>query len=391
MKSNWDVIVVGGGPAGSMAAWNSAKDGASVLMLEKDREIGAPVRCGEGVGEVGLSNIVKIDKRWIKAKIDKMNIISPDNTSVKVNFKEKEHGYILDRRIFDNDLALLASQAGVTVKTKSYVHGLTFSNDGFVNGVKANVLGKDVKLNSKIVIGADGVESRIGRFAGLKTAFNMCDIGSCVQAVVSGIDIDPNTMQFYVGDKYSPGGYLWIFPKGKDIANIGLGILGDRCNSGRPKDFLDKFLSKHYPNSSILNYTAGGVPLAKTLDKIVTDGLVLVGDAARTVNPLSGGGVVSGMNNGRLAGIRVAEAIKENNFSKEFLKKYSDNWHKADGKNHERLYKIKNFILSLTDDDLNHIAKKVSAIPFEKRSVLKVFKIVVWRKPSLILDVIKAF
>ena len=150
-------------------------------------------------------------------------------------------------------------------------------------------------------------------------------------------------------------------------------------------------MSYLFPNGSILNYIAGGIPLAKTLDKIVTNGLVLVGDAARTVNPISGGGIVSGMNNGKLAGIRVAEAIKGNNFTGKFLKKYEDDWYKAGGKNHERLYKIKNFILSLTDNDFDHIAKKASAIPIEKRSVLKVFKIAVWRKPSLVLDVVKAF
>jgi len=391
MKSNWDVIVVGGGPAGSMSALHSAKYGASVLMLEKDREIGVPVRCAEGVGVVGLQKLIKVDERWIKTKIDKIDIISPNNTSVKVKFDTKDNGYILDRRIFDNDLALLASQSGVTVKTKSYVHGLTFSENGSVNGVKANILGKEVNLSSKIVIGADGVESRIGRFAGLKTALKIRDIGSSVQAVVSGIDIDQNTMKFYVGEKYAPGGYLWIFPKGNNIANIGLGISGNRCDIKKPKDFLGIFLSKHFPNGSILNYVAGGVPLVKTLDKIVTDGLVLIGDAARTVNPISGGGIVSGMNNGKLAGIRVAEAIKENNFTEKFLKKYKDDWYKAGGKNHERLYKIKNFILSLTDNDFDHIAKKVSMIPIEKRSVLKVFKLAVWRKPSLILDVVKAF
>jgi len=86
MKSNWDVIVVGGGPAGSMSALHSAKYGASVLMLEKDREIGVPVRCAEGVGVVGLQKLIKVDERWIKTKIDEIDIISPNNTSVKVKF-----------------------------------------------------------------------------------------------------------------------------------------------------------------------------------------------------------------------------------------------------------------------------------------------------------------
>lgn len=391
MKTNWDVIVVGGGPAGSMSAWESAKNGASVLMLEKDREIGIPVRCAEGIGGAGFEKLLEIDKKWIKTKIDKIDLVSPNNTSVKLKFDEKNTGYVLDRRIFDNDLAKLASENGVTIKTKAYVHGLLFSENGIVNGVKVNILGEELELNSKIVIGADGVESRIGRFAGLKTSLKMRDIETCVQAVVSGIDIEPNTLQFYIGQEFAPGGYLWVFPKGKNVANIGLGILGAHCNLGRPKEFLEKFLSKYFPNGSVLNYTAGGVPVAKTLDKIVTDGLVIVGDAARVVNPISGGGIVSGMHNGKLAGRRVAEAISAGNFSKEFLKQYEKDWHNAGGKNHERLYKIKDFILDLTDADFNHIAEKVSAIPMEKRSIVKIFKIAVWRKPSLILDVVKAF
>ncbi len=390
MKNNWDVIVVGGGPAGSMAAWNSAKGGASVLMLEKDREIGVPVRCGECVDNVLFPKSIKIEDKWIDTTINKIEFISPDSSNVKIKFKNTI-GYILDRRVFDSDLAKYASKAGVTIKTKAYVHGLLVSDDGFVNGVKVNILGDEFELKSKIVIGADGVESRIGRMAGINTALKMEHIGSCVQAVVSGIDIEDDSIKLYVGENYVPGGYIWVFPKGNYSANIGLGILGKYSSSGKPKMYLEKFINEHFPNGSITNYVAGGVPATNFVDNIIENGIMLVGDAARTANPLTGGGINAAMHSGEIAGTCASNAIKSEDYSKKFLAEYVKIWTKFQKKPQEQSYRIREFALDLTNDDYNHIAKKALAISEEKRSLTKIFKIVIWRKPSLIFDVIKLF
>ena len=120
LHNKYDVVVVGGGPAGSMAAWEIAKKGVSVCMLEKDRDIGYPVRCGEAAGESGLRQFVDIQDSWIAATITGTTLVSPDGTSVDVEFAS-ETGYILNRRIFDYDLSRYAANAGAEIYTKSYV------------------------------------------------------------------------------------------------------------------------------------------------------------------------------------------------------------------------------------------------------------------------------
>ena len=86
MKKFYDIVVVGAGPAGSTAARFAANEGVSVLMLEKDRDVGYPVRCGEAVSMTGLEEFVKPDPNWIAAEINNFTFIAPDKTEIKVVF-----------------------------------------------------------------------------------------------------------------------------------------------------------------------------------------------------------------------------------------------------------------------------------------------------------------
>jgi len=387
MKSEYDVVVVGGGPAGSMAAWEVAKGGATVCMLEKDRDIGYPVRCGEAAGDSGLRQFVEIKKSWIAATITGAVLVSPNDTSVKVGFS-KETGYILHRRIFDYDLSRYAANAGAEVYTKAYVKGL-LKSDGKVTGVIMDHLGTEKEINAKIIIGADGLTSRIGRWGGLNTQIRMKDMESCVQYSVSNIDVDPNNMIMYVGNRFAPGGYLWVFPKGDKFANIGIGISGKYAKEKSAKEYLDEYMAREFPNAAILTTMCGGVPCAKPMLKPITDGLMLVGDAAHQVNPMTGGGIVSGMKGGWIAGQVAVNAIKAGDTSEKMLQSYPDRLRKDFGKNHERFYKIKEATFQLCDDDLNSIAESVLKIPYEKRTLTSVFKAAVFKKPSLIIDVLK--
>ena len=388
MKETYDVIVVGGGPAGSVAAWFAAQGGASVLLLEKNRDIGPPVRCAEGVGHDGLKLIVEPQSFFIQNKITGVNLIAPNES--KVHVVTDEYGYILNRNVFDHYLAEVASKEGAEVRTKSYVSGLLFE-DGSVRGVKYQSLGKEFSVKCSIVIGADGVESRIGRWAGIRTQLKMKEIDTCVQYTLVNIDVEPQYCDFYFSHQISPGGYAWVFPKNEGMANVGLGISGEYSKDETPKNYLDRFVEDRFPNASILTTTVGGVPTAKTLKEIIKPGLMLVGDAARQANPLSGGGIVSGMIAGKIAGKVAAEAVQKGDYSEKFLKKYEKIWYKEEGNYHKMFYRLKEAVYKLTDDDLNRATEAILKLPANKRTIINVFKTVLINKPQLFGVIMQVF
>ena len=386
--TDYDVIVVGGGPAGSMAAHAAAAKGARTIMLEKDRDIGYPVRCGEAVSHAGLAQFLEPDPQWIAATINKVRMRSPSNISI--DFAAPGSGYILHRRLFDYALANRASQVGAEIQTRAYVDGLLME-DGQVKGVSYQYMGQRRTLTAKVVIGADGVESRIGRFAGLRTSIKLKDMESAYQVTVGNIDVDQELIDFYVGNNWAPGGYLWVFPKGDRMANIGLGVIGLEAKHYNSHDLVLKFLKEHYPKATMLTSVAGGVPIAKTLKHITTHGLMLTGDAARMVNPVSGGGIISGMHGGKLAGEVAAKAVARGDVSDTGLADYPKRWWKAGGKDHERLHRISETIYTITDEELDRIATKLSTVPESSLSLSKIFLAVAREKPKILLDVTRAF
>ncbi|NIA28417.1 MAG: geranylgeranyl reductase family protein [Actinobacteria bacterium] len=388
MNKKYDIVVVGAGPAGSTAARFAAQSGASVLLLEKDREIGIPVRCAEGVGEKGLETVVKIKPHWIAQEVSGVTLVSPSED--RVDIESNEMGYVLNRKIFDYELAQMAATAGANVLTRAYVHGLLFQN-GKAGGVRLQHLDSELEVEASIVIGADGIESRVGRWAGLKTKTSMKDMETCAQVTASHIDVDGRYCQFYFSNEKYPGGYLWIFPKGNGLANVGLGISGEYSKHKSPLACLQDFLDARFPHASILTTVAGGVPCSPTLEQIVGDGLMLVGDAAHQANPVSGGGITSGMIAAKIAGQVAGAAIAEGNVSKKRLTEYVNLWNKAEGNKHKVFYKLKKFVYNLSDEELDNAARILLDMPKEKRTLVNIFKSALIKHPSLIVDIIKAF
>ena len=395
MKPDYDVIVVGAGPGGSWAAKAAAENGAKVLMLEKDREVGSPVRCGEAIGAAGLRVVCKPEPlpRGIANEISGAVLVAPNGREVALEFPS-ETGYILDRKVFDFELSLRAAAKGVEIRTKAYVAELLrngTNGDGAVTGVRVQQLGKNYDVTAKIVIGADGIESRVGRFAGLRTFTKLKDMESCMQVTLANIKIDPRYIYLFFGQEVAPGGYLWIFPKSETVANVGIGISGDFARYKSAQRYLQEFIDRRFPKAAAVYTVVGGVTCAPTLTKIVANGLMLVGDAAHQINPMTGGGIVTAMLAGKIAGRVAAEALARGDVSSKNLETYPQEWQEAQGKNHERMYKIKQAVYKFTDDELNRTAEAVLARKPEERTLVNVFKAALVRHPSLIFDVLKVF
>jgi digeranylgeranylglycerophospholipid reductase len=307
---------------------------------------------------------------------------------VILNFDEE--GFILNRKIFDYELALSAVNSGAELFNHSYVYDLIIDNSGKVTGVKVEKEGAAFEIKSKIVIAADGVESRVGRFAGIETFTDYRHMESCYQVTADGFhNINHNTCYFYFGKECAPSGYLWVFPKGKDSANLGVGIGGAEGKKKSASKYLNDFIAKKYPDIKIKHGIAGGVPCTSTLKHIAAPGIMIAGDAARQVNPLSGGGITSGMIAGSIAGRIAAESVLINNPGHIFL--YEKEWNQRLGKKHETYNRLKNGIYGFDDLKLNSIACSFNRLSPEERTLGKLFITALINKPSLLIDVAKVF
>ncbi len=385
LRENYDVVVVGAGPAGSMAARTIAQAGNSVLLVEKRQEIGAPVRCAEGVSRAALEKFVQIDPKWICAQIHGYRFHAPNGSSFTV--EPDDIGYILERKIFDRDLANMAANAGAHVLAKTAARNVLCNDNGAIAGVQLNVSpNADISVRSKIVIGADGVESQVGRWAGIDTVPRLRDMCSAVQYLMAGLEVDDGICDFYFGTQVAPGGYLWIFPKGKGMANVGIGVVGNRADKITAQAFLDRFIEANFPRGSVLGVVAGGIPLGGTLKQIVKDGLMLVGDAAHQAFPHTGGGIENALEAGLLAGEVAVNALRADACGSRFLERYPSVWHQKLGKDMTRSYRIKELVQSLDDQALNRSAALLAHLDAKSLTVKEVMMAVFREDPGLLLE-----
>lgn len=390
IKDFYDIVVVGSGPAGGMTALTAARNGASVLILERDREVGIPVRCAEGISIRSLTKFFDIDERWISNYLGGAKLYAPDGKFCSMLASAAGGGVILERRLFDAHICKLAAENGAEILTKADAYDL-MKEDGKICGVKFRHFSEEKLVRTNIVAGADGPESRIGRLAGLKTALKISDIHSCAQYLMTNIKIEHKCSHFFFGNKIAPGGYAWAFPKGKNTANVGIGVCPDKCNGKNAKEYLDKFVKEKYSDGKIISFIAGCAPTAVTLKKITADNLMLVGDSARQINPVTGGGLSNVLLAGKIAGQIAAEAVQKNDFSNKMLKKYHKIWMKEKGNQQRLFYKLKEVFFDFPDEKLNEICKLLNKIPKEKLTLFQLFKTAIKEEPALVKELIKYY
>jgi digeranylgeranylglycerophospholipid reductase len=386
-----DVLVVGAGPAGSVAAWEAKRTAPEldVVLLERDRLVGAPVRCAEGVGDAGLREFADPDGApWVARKITRVILVAPDDTEVRV--AEGTVGWILDRARFDAFLAAQAVAAGAEVRVGTEAAGMACGPGGRRH-VRVRGPGGEETWRARVVIGADGVEGMVGRWAGLDTRAPARDMESCAEDVVRDIQFDPDAIYLQFGKRIAPGGYAWLFPKGVGVANVGLGIVALKADGRNAREYLDAWIARRYPGGTTVASTVGGVIVNPTAKRTYADGVLIAGDAAHMINPLSGAGIVNAMKAGRLAGRAAAAAIREGDTSAQRLSAYHRAWMDLLGDDHLKYYRIKQALDGLDDGFFNGLARTVNAIPWDKRSLGRVFAHALVKHTQLIAVAAKFF
>lgn len=357
----WEVVVIGAGPAGATAARIAAARGLKVLLIDKRQELGAPIQCSGAVSAHALTDSgLEPDPQFISAHIFGFAVYDrcahPQVWDYRLlkpqKYESAPLGYVVDRRRFDRHLAALAEREGAELWLKTTAVGLDNSDrDDAV--VKIQRLGSRLNVRAPLVIAADGLQSQVGKWAGLHTHIRAAELASCLQYVVDGVKCD-GLLELFVGREWAPGGYAWIFPKGDGLAEVGLGVIRTLTDHDA-RWHLDHFmkapeLTERFAGSSVLEVQGGGVPLAAPLRRQYADHLILAGDAARQVNPLTGGGIHTALRCGMIAGNFAADflPLRRPALAGE-LAEYQRRWAADIGDKMWKLYRVKREIFRRKD------------------------------------------
>ena len=323
-----DLIIIGAGPAGLVAAENASYAGADVLLLEKKEIIGEKP-CG------GALTLRPLKDKWhgilsLGKPIKCIKIVFPSGDTRYIHYEEPVIVNI-DRVKLGKFLAEKAKHAGVLIKTKNRVFRIIRENNVWSVFAKEN--GETRIYKAKAIIGADGVPSLVVRQTKIRAAFTKAEIGFSLQYTFRASNSISSCDEFYYGHNISPFGYGWIFPH-KSHIRVGVGALVKYINSSMQK-YLTRFVSTYFSDKVRVpepyKFEAALTPLSGIKQPSYDKSLLIVGDSAGQVQPISGEGIALAIRAGEIAGKVMGDAIKRKNLSKNFLKLYEQKWIKQFG------------------------------------------------------------
>ena len=362
----YDAIVVGAGTAGCLAAKTIAEKGLKVCIVEKKtrEEIGEKI-CGDALGEHHLKTLglEKPTGGELETKIDGIKIYSPDENTVFTIADKDFVGFLLNRRLFGQWLLKKATDQGAVLQDN-----MNFRSPIIEKGAVAGITAKNMKtgtvseMRSKVVVDASGyfgmVRKQLPPEMGIDRDIANEDVEACYREIRQLKQETENTQfcEIYLNQKASPGGYVWIFPKGGARVNVGIGTCMRKTGYPNPKEqlYATAFKKPIFDGSLVLTGGAWFDPVRRPLDNMVSNGVMLVGDAASLVNPIHGGGIGPSMLSGYFAGQQIVEALSKGEPTKEALWGYNKKYIDTYGKKQGTLDIFKMFLLSCSDEDLNY-------------------------------------
>ena len=319
------MVVVGGGPAGAIAAHAAAQAGARVLVVERSPH--RPPRCTGIVGPQTLS-LLAPPPRLVLRELRAVRVVAPGGGEV-VYRAPGPKGYVLDRSELDRWLLERAATAGAVILGPATAVGM----DGHVLHTTAGPVGFEV------LIAADGAMSAPRRWAGLPTpAEFLVGVQAIVEAASPGDEVE-----VHLGSAVAPGGFAWVVPAEEGRIRVGLLTVVRR----EGVSLLSRFLARRFPDGCILRRESGLVPIGPA-PRTVGARVLLVGDAAGQVKPLSGGGILFGAIAARIAGEVAAQG-------RDSLSAYEARWRAEVGKEIAFGLRARKAFLSLSDADLDRI------------------------------------
>lgn len=342
----YDISIIGGGPAGAMAALAASRRGAKTILID-DKQPGVPYvsACAEGVGDAVLKSLGLSEGPWVMNRCHNIKITAPNGTT-RVLAPKGLTALVLDRAAFEASLIAQASEYPNFNYSPGYRATSISGHKSGINywktlDVQSIQTGEIEKVDSLIVIDCSGIRATIAKQAGLyMPPLKRSDIGVCSQYRVLSPELDEDTFELWFGSKYgAPRGYIWVFPKTSCYSNVGIGVPGGQGVD--TKKNLEEFINWRFGRYAEFrsHYIRASIPLAPPLRQVSTpDGIMVAGDAARFCISTTGAGIGMALWSGREAGAVAANHLKGHLP----LSHYDDICHKTIIPKLERAYRLKN-------------------------------------------------
>ncbi len=346
------MVVVGAGPAGSTAAYHLARRGHSVLLTEEHRRVGFPVQCA-GLVSARVLRLAGTD-RMVRHVIRGANIFSPSLRRLSFSAPEPR-AYVLSRSGLDQALAERAARAGAQVEPGWKFTGLKGrTSSGRPRLTFRNVDGEDREVQARLVVGADGVTSAVARAFRLRRPL---EILPAFEAEVPWDGGEPDQVEVYLGRALAPGLFGWSVPDGGGLSRIGVAVRADTGRTAR--DYYRALTGQMArragrPVPPPVEVVVAGIPIGE-VPRTEGDHVLLVGDAAGQVKPLSGGGIYTGMRAAEIAAEVAHEALARGEALGPALQEYGVRWRQELGEEFRRAWFLRRLFLRLSDEDFERL------------------------------------
>jgi flavin-dependent dehydrogenase len=407
---DYDIIIAGGGLAGMIVATSAAyysKQSLKILVIDRNSFVDLGKKtlngwiCGDAVGKNSVDYMTsRIGISWgspeIEHPVKGVIAYSPDH---KTGISFDGDGYILNRRLLPQKQLQDARKLGVEVMENVALRSL-LKDDSFVTGVEGEELKtkKVIKKTAKLTIDCTGVTSVLRTNLPIKSyiekKIDRNDLESTGRYIynfkVNGEDktyFDPDYCIIHLDQKLAPGGYAWVFPKGRDKVNIGLGVQQLAFNlynksygtTKNLKNLIDEYVKLNpvisepeLPNTEEDQDNSWGtwqVSVRRQNDCMVGNGYMLVGDSAWMPKPLDAGGIGPAIIAATIAGKNAVESIQASDVSESSLWKYNTDFVNEYGYKTAGLEIFRRMLQSLSNEQIDYGMKNfLSKFDVEKIS-----------------------
>jgi digeranylgeranylglycerophospholipid reductase len=345
-----DVLVVGAGPAGSTVAEALATRGHDVLVAEEHGRVGHPVQCAGLVSPRVLE--LAGSRSMVIAPVAGATVFGPSLGSVAFA-AEGPRAFVIDRAGLDVHLADRAARAGARFATGFRFDGAERPAEGRIVSHLSGTDGNARDVSARLVVGADGVASAVARAFRLRRPV---EVLPAFEAEIPRSPGDANQVEVYLGNEISPGLFGWWIPDGNGGARVGVAATAGPVNARQYYDRLVRQVERRF-QAKLASPTAmlvSGIPIG-TLPRTSTDHVLLVGDAAAQVKPLSGGGIFTGMRCAQIAADVADGALRAGDLSAASLGAYDRAWQAELGEEFRQAMFLRRLFVRLSDRDLDRV------------------------------------